>query len=257
MGFVRGKTGKTFLFAMLLALAGAPAEARRSYWELGEFRLRVSPMLSAFDYNTSSDLTGVKSAFTGQFPGGRVDGEVWLTKRVGVGLGSEYWHLTEGSHALALASVSTPVFLRIDGDGSSWSSESVVFAGPAFQYLPDAHSYSGNSYLDTKYLKLVGALAGARFRAALSKDYALEFGGSYTFPARLLGGYGLLIPATTHTISGMALLDYRVYEGLALGWGVYYSQVRFSYLPDGNPAPLGQRISINIPAALVSFRFWF
>jgi hypothetical protein len=259
MGFVRGKTGKIFLLAIpfALALAAAPAEARRSYAHLGEIRLRVSPMLSSYDYNSNSDLTGNKTAFTGQFPGGKVDGEIWLTRRYGLGLNSEYWHLSTGAHALASASASAPLFIRVDGDGNSQNSESVVFAGPAFQYLPDARSYSGANYLDTRYLKLAGAIAGLRFRAALTKDYALELGGSYTFPARLLGGYGVLVPATTHTISGMAILDYRVYEGLALGWGIYYSQIRLNYIPDGSPPPLSQQISINIPAALVSFRFWF
>jgi hypothetical protein len=257
MGLIRRKTGKICLLALAATLVAAPAGARRRSSGDGEFRLRVSPMLSVFDYTSTSDVTGGKTTFTGQHPGGRVDAEIWFNRRWGVGLGSEYWYVGMANQALSAYSVSTPLYLRVDGDGNAQSSETVLFAGPSLHRWPDARSYPGTSTIDTRYPTLAGALAGARFRVKMVHDYTAEFGGSYVFPYKLFGGYGPLIPATTHTLSGTALVDYRCYEGLSVGAGFYYEQGRLSYAANGYPTGFAQQISTNISAIFVSFRFWF
>lgn len=246
--------------ALAIAFSFFPSQsfARKKPKNGWEFRLRASPLYGAVRYQGTSTLTNAKSDYTEARFGGNLELEYWLTPYFGAITEATGWQLGAFKRSAYTGFFNFLPATRIFGESGAMSSETVFFVGPQMSYIPDLRGYYQKEYYDLIYLRLFGITGGMHWKFALNKQYALDIFGAYTFQIRPYGTDGLkFYPKESRNIVGRGILDYRIDDGIGIGFGFQYESYRVVYKPNGLRATQAPHsVDILTTAGILSLRLW-
>lgn len=280
----------TICFAYIMALSVTMAMPSRAYGAeradsfdlLGYFpkrdmqtrirayQLRVSFLSGPATYSSSNAASDASvSAFVPQL-GFRLEADRWfqnkVTGRRSFGFSADFQRLYLGQIAdiagdpILYTSGSLLFGWRFLGFGHThpWTSEASLLVGPALENFPVMQlSFAGTSYR-LSHPRVLGTRLGFRARLPIWSGLqllSLELAGFATIPHILLGDVPGSLDASTRSLGGNALIDFKLYKGVVLGAGGYLGWFSLGYTADG--ATSSDKIVFLTKSYVVSLRVMF